>query len=158
MDFNKIRNPADIARNNRNMEAKNYNTITKSARKRRYRHIIEALGDRKVSLEDLGLGIKNRGVLDAVLSEGGSLDDYVVLQQYAKAIIEGDTKAAEFIRDTSGQKPTNVVDMTTTSSGLSEMSVEELRELKEALEENVATEENTSSETAPDTSLGSNEE
>ena len=107
---------------------------TKGARKRRYKQIIEELGKREISLIDITEGIKNKGVLDAILGKGGSLDDFVVLQQYAKAIVDADTKAAEFLRDTSGQKPTTSVDLATTTGGLSEMSLEELTAFREELE------------------------
>lgn len=107
---------------------------TSFKRKRRYKNIIQDLGERQISLNDLSLGTKNKGVLDTILSNGGTLDDYVVLAQYAKAIVDGDTKAAEFLRDTSGQKPTTSVDLATTTGGLSEMSLEELTAFREELE------------------------
>ena len=106
---------------------------TKGVRKRRYKQIIEELGKREISLIDLTEGVKNKGVLDAILEKGGSLDDFVILQQYAKAIVDGDTKAAEFLRDTSGQKPTTSVDLATNTGGLSEMSLEDLNALREEL-------------------------
>lgn len=109
-------------------------TETPGKRKRRYKNIIQDLGERMITLEELGEGTKNIGVLDSVLSNGGSLDDYVILQQFAKAIIEGDTRAAEFLRDTSGQKPTTGVDLVTNGGGLAEMSTEDLMALKESLE------------------------
>lgn len=113
---------------------RNIASETKGARKRRYKQIIEELGKREISLTDLTEGIKNKGVLDAILGKGGSLDDFVVLQQFAKAIVDGDTKAAEFLRDTSGQKPTTGVDLVTNGGGLAEMSTEDLMALKESLE------------------------
>lgn len=103
-------------------------------RKRRYKHIIQDLGEREIHLNELADGTKNSGVLDAVLSNGGTLDEFVILQQYAKAIVEADTRAAEFLRDTSGQKPTTSVDLATNTGGLQEMTLEELTAFREELE------------------------
>ena len=67
-----------------------------------------------------------------------TLDDVVILQQYAKAIINQDTKAAEFIRDTKGEKPATTVDMSVDNkSQIEQMSDEELAEYKRLLEANV---------------------
>ena len=107
---------------------------TSADRKRRYKNIIQDLGTREISLNDLAEGTKNLGVLDCILSNGGTLDEYVILQQYSKAIVDADTKAAEFLRDTSGQKPTTSVDLATNNGGLQDMSLEELTAFREELE------------------------
>lgn len=137
MDINEERQkhiaPASQALHNVAMERANI-AENKSKLKSRYRHIIQSLGERQVSINDLAAGTKNLGVLDAVLSNGGTLDEFVILQQYAKAIVEGDTRAAEFLRDTSGQKPTTSVDLATNTSGLQEMTLEELTAFREELE------------------------
>lgn len=107
---------------------------TSADRKRRYKNIIQDLGTREISLNDLAEGTKNLGVLDCILSNGGTLDEYVILQQYSKAIVEADTRAAEFLRDTSGQKPTTSVDLATNNGALSDMTLEELTAFREELE------------------------
>lgn len=137
MDINEERKrlrPCSISQHNAAMERLNSNE-TSAKRKRRYKNIIQDLGERQISLEDLGSGSKAPGVLDCILSNGGTLDEFVILKQYAKAIIDSDTKAAEFLRDTSGQKPTTAVDLATNTSGLSEMTLEELTSLRDELAE-----------------------
>lgn len=135
MDINEERQrltPASIRLHNNAMERLSL-TETPAKRKRRYKNIIQDLGEREISLNDLSIGTKNQGVLDTILSNGGTLDEFVILRQFAKAIVDGDTKAAEFLRDTSGQKPTTSVDLATNAGGLSEMSLEDLRALREEL-------------------------
>ena len=54
----------------------------------------------------------------------------VVLRQYAEAIVNGSTKAAEFLRDTAGEKPATNIDVTDErQSGIRQMSDDELKAL-----------------------------
>ena len=74
-----------------------------------------------------------------IKKEKMTMDEVVVLQQYAKAIIQQDTKAAEFIRDSVGEKPSTVVDMNVEEkSALESMTLEELEDYKLLLEANIA--------------------
>jgi len=47
--------------------------------------------------------------------ESCSMDEALLLAQYSKALA-GNTKAAEFVRDTAGQKPKDSVEVTTDNS------------------------------------------
>lgn len=136
MDINEKRQQLTanrLAQHNAAMERR-ASAGTSADRKRRYKNIIQDLGTREISLNDLAEGTKNLGVLDCILSNGGTLDEYVILQQYSKAIVDADTKAAEFLRDTSGQKPTTSVDLATNNGALSDMTLEELTAFREELE------------------------
>jgi hypothetical protein len=55
-----------------------------------------------------------------------SLGELVILRQAFKAIEEGDTRAAEFFRDTMGENPKQVVEVQ--KSALSQMTDEEIEE------------------------------
>ena len=99
-------------------------------RKKKYKDIIRELGECQISLKDIANGKKLDGFMYLLDKNGATLDEYVVLQQYSKAIVDRDTKSAEFLRDSSGQKPSTQVDLNDNrNSGLSEMSTEELREM-----------------------------
>lgn len=100
---------------------------SKKMTRRKYKQIIEELGARKISLENIMNGEKMPGFLEMIRDTGGTFDDAVILQQYSKAILQADTSAATFLRDTVGEKPTNVVDITE-KSGLKSLSDEELKE------------------------------
>ena len=86
-----------------------------------------------ITLEDIAHDEKQKGFYDMMRENNMTLDEMVVLQQYSKAIIDRDTRSAEFIRDTAGEKPSTQIDLSTEDNGLSKMSLEELRELKSAL-------------------------
>ena len=111
---------------------------SKSYRRRKYRTIIKELGERNITLDDIsrGLGKKEPGFLDMLKSTNATMDDAVILQQYAKAIVDQDTKAATFLRDTAGEAPKQQVEVESVGGGLSEMSLDELLALKKAIEEN----------------------
>lgn len=115
------------------LREKNNRLGNKKERRRRYKEIIKDMGSRCISLEDIALGNKEPGFLDMAKEHEMTMDEMVVLQQYANAIIDRSTKAAEFLRDSAGEAPKNVVEVADNSSGLSKMSLEELLELKEAL-------------------------
>ena len=53
-------------------------------------------------------------LMDSLLGKGHNCtnQDAILLVQTYKAIVKGDTKAAEFMRDTSGNKPSEKLDIT----------------------------------------------
>lgn len=119
---------------NKRMEQLNLNG-SKKQRRKKYSQIVKDLGERNITMQDIagGLGDKEKGFLDMMKKEGMTMNEAVVLQQYAKAIINQDTRSAEFLRDTAGEKPSTQIEMSGDESGLSKMSLEELKELKAAL-------------------------
>ena len=64
---------------------------------------------------------------------GMTFDDVVILQQYARAITDGDTKAATFLRDTAEGSPKQQIDINGDKTGLSQLSYEELLSLRDTL-------------------------
>jgi hypothetical protein len=100
------------------------------ARKKTYKNIIKELGECQISLDDIAKGNKTDGFLFLLDKNGATFDEMVVLQQYSKAIIDRDTKSAEFLRDSAGQKPSTQVDLNDgRTSGLASMSDDELKEM-----------------------------
>ena len=108
---------------------------TKKQRRKKYRQIAQEMGMRNITLADIanGLGDKERGFLDMMDETGMTADELVILQQQAKAIIHQDTRAAEFLRDTAGDKPSTQIEVGGENGGLAQMSLDELRELKDAI-------------------------
>ena len=110
---------------------------TSKDRRKKYKHIVEEMGARGISLKDISdenFNGKSRGFIDMIKQEKMTMDEVVVLQQYAKAIINQDTKAAEFIRDSVGEKPSTVVDMSVgEKSAIEQMSTEELSQMFETM-------------------------
>lgn len=122
---------------NKRMEKLNLVGSAKQRRKK-YKDIVKELGAREITLADIAadnFNGKTKGFLDMMDETGMTMDEAVVMQQYAKAIIDKDTKSAEFIRDTAGEKPSTQLDMTMDGGGLSKMSLEELLELRDLLKE-----------------------
>ena len=95
------------------------------------------MGARQITLEDISkddFNGKLPGFLDMMDETGMTMDEAAVLQQYSKAIIDRDTRAVEFLRDTVGEKPSQQLDINSTDEGgLSKMSYEELIELRDLL-------------------------
>lgn len=131
------------------MDNKRYNTIreriarqgTPTQVKKKMKQIALELGQRNITLKDIAstdFGGKSRGFIDMMDKTGMTMDDVVMLQAYSKAIIDRDIKAAEFIRDTKGEKPATTVDMSVSDkSPIEQMSDEELKAYKALLEANV---------------------
>ena len=131
------------------MDNKKYNTIreriarqgTPTQVKKKMKQIAIELGQRNITLKDIAskdFGGKSRGFIDMMDKTGMTMDDVVMLQAYSKAIIDRDIKAAEFIRDTKGEKPATTVDMSVSDkSPIEQMSDEELKAYKALLEANV---------------------
>lgn len=111
---------------------------TKTQRRKKYKDIIKELGQRNItfsdiSQEDFSESSKYKGFLDMLKTTDMTFDDAVILQQYARAITNGDTKAATFLRDTAEGSPKQQIDLTTDDNGLAKMSYEELISLRDAL-------------------------
>ena len=103
-------------------------------RRKKYKDIIKELGDCQISLDDIASGKKTDGFLYLLDKNGATFDEMVVLQQYSKAIVDRDTKSAEFLRDSVGEKPSTQVDLNDSrTSGLAQMSLEELKEFRDLL-------------------------
>ena len=109
--------------------------------KKKMKQIAIELGTRNITLQDIAqqdFGGKSRGFVDMMDKTGMTMDEVVMLQAYSKAIIDRDIKAAEFIRDTKGEKPSTTVDMSLhDKSPIEQMSDEELLQYKELLEANI---------------------
>ena len=109
--------------------------------KKKMKQIAQELGARHITLQDIAtqdFNGKSRGFIDMMEETEMTLDDVVILQQYAKAIINQDTKAAEFIRDTKGEKPATTVDMSVDNkSPIETMTDKELAEYKRLLKDNL---------------------
>lgn len=131
------------------MDNKRYNTMreriarqgTPAQVKKKMKQIAIELGQRNITLKDIAstdFGGKSRGFIDMMDNTGMTMDDVVMLQAYSKAIIDRDIKAAEFIRDTKGEKPSTTVDMTIgDKSPIEQMSDEELKAYSELLKANI---------------------
>lgn len=115
---------------------------TPTQKRKKYRTIVKELGSRGITLNDIkeeNFNGKGHGFLEMMDETGMTFDEVVVLQQYAKAIINQDTKAAEFLRDSVGDKPSTNVNMNVEEkTGLDTMSIEELERYKMLLEANIA--------------------
>lgn len=121
---------------NKKMEKQNILGTPKQRRKK-YREIVKEMGARQITLDDISkddMNGKLPGFLDMMDKTGMTMDEAAILQQYSKAIIDRDTRAVEFLRDTVGEKPSQQLDINSTDeSGLSKMSYEELIELRDLL-------------------------
>lgn len=92
------------------------------------------MGECQITLKDISQGNKLDGLAALLDKNGATLDEYVILGQYSNAIYDRSTKAAEYLRDTAGEKPSTTVDLNNNSdSGISQMSKEELIELRNLL-------------------------
>ena len=81
-------------------------------RKKAMREIARLFGNQDAPAEVTARLIQ-AGLLE--YGEKCSMDEALMLAQYSKALA-GNTKAAEFVRDTSGQKPRDEVEVTTNSN------------------------------------------
>ena len=103
--------------------------MTKPKNIRRWREIVNGLGERGITLTNIVLEEKGQGLQDFFNEKEITYKEAVVLRQYAKAIITGDVRSAEFLRDTSGEKPTTEISVQDSRSPLHDMSTEDLNEL-----------------------------
>lgn len=106
----------------------------------RYRELVRQLGKSKIELTTLldpNESVKNQTINDMMCNSMLSYDELVILRQYAEAIVNGSTKAAEFVRDTLGEKPATNVDIKDErQTGIKNMSDEELKALIDDLTKN----------------------
>lgn len=110
---------------------------TRKDQHKKWKYITQELSDRHISLSDIANpdSPKQMGLTQMINNDEITLGEMVMLQQYAEAIENRSTKAAEFIRDTMGEKPSTQLDVNDVSeSGISQMSLEDLIALKELLE------------------------
>lgn len=104
------------------------------ARRKKYQAIIKDMGECNITLQNIAEGEKLTGLACLLDKNGATLDEYVVLSQYSNAIFERSTKAAEYLRDTAGEKPSTQVDLNNkVDTGISSMTTEELIELRDLL-------------------------
>lgn len=102
---------------------------------RHWRSVVRELGERSITLADIGKNAKCRGLAEMLDNKDLTLSDLVVLGQYAKAIEDGDTKAATFLRDTAGYKPSVDVTVEHKHEGLASLSDEQLQLLLAAIDD-----------------------
>lgn len=107
----------------------------KTQMKKRFRDIVKDLGSRDITLEDIlnPESKKQLGLKEVLKDNQATLNDLVILQQFSKAILESDTRAAEFLRDTAGEKPSTQLDVTSTQNPISNLSDSDLAALVEGL-------------------------
>ena len=117
---------------NKRMEKQNL-IGTKAQRRRKYKEIVADMGEIGLNIDNIYTDEKhNIQFLEICENRNLTLNEALVLQQYSKAILDRDTRAAEFLRDTAGEKPSLNVEVNE-NKGLSEMSLEELKELRDLL-------------------------
>jgi len=98
---------------------------TKTVEKRRLRRALRTLLDLNVEPSEI---FDNPSRLSKFMtSERLTIADMVALGQIDKAVFQQDTRAAEYVRDTVGEKPRDEV--VSYESGLSNMSDEDLEEI-----------------------------
>lgn len=104
-------------------------------RKRAMKDIISTFGKEeapaKVVAKLIQLGMLEKG-------ESCTMDEALILAQYGKAL-SGNTKAAEFVRDTNGQKPKEKVEINDLSKEKSKL--DELLKQRKEVEKEVITDE-----------------
>ena len=109
----------------------------KKEQHKKWKNIAKELSDRHISLGDISdpSSPKQYALMDIAKHENLSLGELTVLRQFAEAIYTGSTRAAEFVRDTMGEKPTNDISLTTQKSPIEELSDEDLAALLAHLKE-----------------------
>ena len=100
---------------------------------RHYRTIVRELSDRQIPLNLLSDESKAKGLAQMLEEDVCSLSELVILGQFAKAIDDSDTRAAEFLRDTAGYKPQTDVTVEHKPQGLASLTDTQLLTLLQAL-------------------------
>ena len=100
---------------------------------RHYRTIVRELSDRQIPLNLLTDESKAKGLAQMLEEDVLSLSELVILGQFAKAIDDSDTRAAEFLRDTAGYKPQTDVTVEHKTQGLASLTDTQLLTLLQAL-------------------------
>lgn len=102
--------------------------------KKHWRTIAQEFGERNIKLSDLADTKCLPKELAVMLDDDiMTLSDLVILAQYSRAIVDRDTKAATFLRDTAGYQPPKEVKVENTPTGLSTLTEDELHQLLIAL-------------------------
>lgn len=113
---------------------------TRSQQHKKWKNIARELSDREITLSDIADpdSPKQKGLMELFSSEKMTLGDLTVLRQYSEAIVNGSTKAAEFLRATMGEDPKTMININDDNPvGLSQMTLDELLEMKELLKKNL---------------------
>lgn len=100
---------------------------------RHYRTIVRELSDRQIPLNCLSDASKAKGLAQMLEEDVCTLSELVILGQFAKAIDDSDTRAAEFLRDTAGYKPQTDVSVEHKTQGLASLTDAQLLTLLQAL-------------------------
>lgn len=100
---------------------------------RHYRTIVRELSDRQIPLNLLSDESKAKGLAQMLEEDVCTLSELVILGQFAKAIDDSDTRAAEFLRDTAGYKPQTDVTVEHKTQGLASLTDTQLLTLLQAL-------------------------
>ena len=102
------------------------NTPTRAQTHRKWKNIAREISDLSLSLKDLDLMQTDKPKLAAALIDKHNITigDMILIRQAYEAIETGNTRAAEFFRDTMGENPKQVVEVQ--QSALSQMSDEDL--------------------------------
>ena len=110
-------------------------TPTRSQTHKRWKYIAQEISDLGLQLKDLDLMSTDKPKLAAALIDKNNITigEMMLIRQAYKAIEDGDTRAAEFFRDTMGENPKQVVEVQ--RSALSEMSEEQIVALLQQLDD-----------------------
>lgn len=100
---------------------------------RHYRTIVRELSDRQIPLNMLSDASRAKGLAQMLEEDVCTLSELVILGQFAKAIDDSDTRAAEFLRDTAGYKPQTDVTVEHKTQGLASLTDAQLLTLLQAL-------------------------
>ena len=100
---------------------------------RHYRTIVRELSDRQIPLNLLSDASRAKGLAQMLEEDVCTLSELVILGQFAKAIDDSDTRAAEFLRDTAGYKPQTDVTVEHKTQGLASLTDTQLLTLLQAL-------------------------
>lgn len=106
--------------------------------RKHWRTIAQEFGERGIKIADLANAKQMPAELAMMLEDDDdimTLSDLVILAQYSKAIIDRDTKAATFLRDTAGYQPPKEVKVENTPTGLATLTEDELHQLLLVLED-----------------------
>lgn len=119
---------------NHTLEQQNL-TPTRREAHRKWKNIAREISDLNLSPKDLDPMTSDKPRLAAALVDKHQITvgELVLLRQAYKAIEDGDTRAAEFFRDTMGENPKQVVEVQ--RSTISQMTEEEIEEALEKLKE-----------------------
>ena len=110
-----------------NLEHKNL-IPSKKALHKKWRAISQELSDMHLSMADIDIVTSSKPHIAKLLADkhNVTMGEMVLIRQYYKAMEDGDTRAAEFIRDTMGENPKQVVEVQ--RSTISQMTDEEIQE------------------------------